>query len=117
MDAKPNVYMANDWCVWIQDVDAHVVTVTKAYVDDDVQFAAVVVGPTGDTNVGGIRRPKAGPPVTFEIPIKSGSVFTFIEEFHDLKRLGDIAEFLAIHRQLALRLGTGLAAVIPKGTA
>lgn len=117
MNTKPNVVMPNDWCVWIQDVDAHVLVVTKSYVDDDVQFAAVVTSPTGAINVGAVRRPKAGPPVTFEIPVPSGSIFTFSEAFHDLTRLAGTEAFRSIHEQYASKTKPGLTDVIPEGTA
>lgn len=117
MGAKPKVVMPNDWCVWIQDVENHLLVITKSYVDDDVQFAASITSPTGAMNAGAVRRPKTAPPLTFEIPVTPDVNFTFIEAFHDLTRLAGIEAFRSIHEHYACKTKPGLTDVIPEGTA
>ena len=84
MSAKPKPVMANDWHVWLQDVQGHIVSITKSYIGDEVQFLAIVADPDGNMKRRAIRRHKSAPPVVFDIPVAGTAS---IEAFHDLTYL------------------------------
>ncbi len=117
MTANPKPVMANDWPVWLQEVSRHLVSITKSYVGEEVQFVAIIVAPNGETKRGAIRRCLSDPPVIFEIPVTADTCFKFVEGFHDLKNLPDIAYFRQMHEELAPTAVKFLATVQVEGNA
>ena len=116
MTAKPKPVMANDWHVWLQDVQGHIVSITKSYIGDEVQFLAIVAASDGNMKRSAIRRHKSAPPIVFDIPV-AGTSFRFVEAFHDLTYLPDAAYFRDIHEELAATAENSLATVQVEGNA